>query len=144
MDAVIQMLDKTNSNKVSARDYSPLVLAYIGDGIYEVFIRDYIIKKGNAPVNKLHKAVRDFVRAQAQATVYHAIFDSLTEEEVGVLKRGRNAKSVSVPKNADVMTYRLATGVEALIGYLYLDEKLDRIAELMSIGMENIEQNNIK
>ncbi len=128
----------SGNNKVSAREYSPLVLAYIGDGIYEIFIRDYIVKKGNAPVNKLHKAVRNFVCAEAQAVMYHAIKDNLNDEELNILKRGRNAKSASSPKNADIRTYRLATGVEALIGYLYIEGNFERLTELMNIGIEVI------
>ncbi|OON99534.1 MAG: ribonuclease III [Epulopiscium sp. Nele67-Bin004] len=126
------------SKAVNAREFSPLALAYVGDGIYEVYVRDYIISRGNAPVNKLHKAARNFVRAESQSLMYHKIEKVLDEEETLVLKRGRNAKSVSSPKNADVCTYRKATGVEALIGYLYLEGKFDRIAYLMNIGIKEI------
>lgn len=122
-------------NKHSARSYSPLALAYIGDGVYEMFIRTHVIAKGNAPVNKLHKASRDLVRASAQAQIYHVIEAHLTEEEAQVLRRGRNAKSVSAPKNADITEYRHATGLEALIGYLYIDGQIERINELIQMGL---------
>lgn len=126
----------TKMNKHKANTYSPLALAYIGDGVYELFIRTYVLSRGNMPVNKMHKASRELVRASAQSKLYHLIEDKLTEEEYQVLKRGRNAKSVSAPKNADVTEYRHATGVEALIGYLYLEGKIDRINELIAIGLE--------
>ncbi len=127
--------------KHKATEYSPLALAYIGDGVYEIFIRTYVIDRGNAPVNKLHKASRDLVRAEAQAKIYHAIEDQLTEEEVDVLRRGRNAKSISVPKNALLIDYRHATGLEALIGYLYLKGEIERISELIHIGLNSLAAN---
>ncbi|ONI37802.1 ribonuclease III [Candidatus Epulonipiscium fishelsonii] len=133
------VLNASSNDKVRARDYSPLALAYIGDGVYEIFIRTYVLEKGNMPVNKLHKASKNFVCADGQAKIYYAIENLLNEEELAVLKRGRNAKSVSAPKNADIRTYRLATGVEALIGYLYLQGNIERIKELVRIGIEELE-----
>ncbi|MDU6854622.1 MAG: ribonuclease III domain-containing protein [Clostridiales bacterium] len=122
-------------NTHKANTYSPLALAYIGDGVYELFIRTYVLSRGNMPVNKMHKASRELVRATAQAKLYHLIENMLTEEELQVLKRGRNAKSISAPKNADITEYRHATGVEALIGYLYLEGRIDRINEIIEIGL---------
>lgn len=122
----------------SAKEYSPLALAYIGDGVYEIFIRTYVINKGNRQVNKMHKASRELVRASSQAKIYYLIEDLLTEEEDAVLKRGRNAKSVSVPKNGDVTEYRHATGLEALIGYLYIEGRIERIKELIDTGLERL------
>lgn len=122
----------------SGKEYSPLSLAYIGDGVYEIFVRTYVINKGNRQVNKMHKASRELVRASAQAKIYYLIEDMLTEEEQGVLKRGRNAKSVSVPKNGDVMEYRHATGLEALIGYLYIEGRIERIKELVDTGLTKL------
>lgn len=121
-----------------ANTYSPLALAYIGDGVYEIFVRTYVMNKGNAPVNKLHKASRELVKASSQAKLYHAIEELLTEEEKAVLRRGRNAKSCSVPKNGDMTEYRHATGVEALIGYLYIDGQVERIKELIDLGLEKM------
>ncbi|PHV69570.1 ribonuclease III [Sporanaerobium hydrogeniformans] len=118
-----------------ATEYSPLALAYIGDGVYEIFVRTYVINKGNAPVNKMHKASRELVRAETQAKIYHSIEKQLTEEETNVLRRGRNAKSISVPKNADMTQYRHATGLEALIGYLYIKGEIERINELINLGL---------
>lgn len=120
------------------KEYSPLALAYIGDGVYEIFIRTYVLNKGNRPVNKMHKASRELVRASAQAKLYYLIEDRLTEEEMMVLKRGRNAKSVSVPKNGNVTEYRHATGLEALIGYLYIEGKVARIKELIDAGLDQL------
>ena len=133
------LLEMTSSVMVhKANSYSPLALAYIGDGVYEIFIRTYVMNKGNAPVNKLHKASRELVKASAQAKLYHVIEGLLTENEMAVLRRGRNAKSVSVPKNGDMMEYRHATGVEALIGYLYIDGQIDRIIELIDLGLKEM------
>lgn len=120
------------------KEYSPLALAYIGDGVYEIFIRTYVLNKGNRPVNKMHKASRELVRASAQAKLYYLIEDRLTEEEMMVLKRGRNTKSVSVPKNGNVTEYRHATGLEALIGYLYIEGKVARIKELIDAGLDQL------
>lgn len=121
-----------------ASSFSPLALAYIGDAVYEIFIRTYVMNKGNAPVNKLHKASRDLVKAEAQAKMYMIIDAVLTEEEKSVLKRGRNAKSNSVPKNGDLGDYRHATGVEALIGYLYIEGKIERIQELINMALKEM------
>lgn len=114
------------------KSYSGLTLAYIGDAIYDLIIRTYIVEKGNAPVNKLHKQVIKLVQASAQAKLYHLIQDKLTEEEQAVFKRGRNAKSFTSAKNADIVDYRIATGVEALVGYLYLTGQTSRMLELIS------------
>lgn len=120
------------------KTYSPLALAYIGDGVYEMFVRSYVLAKGNAPVNKLHKASRELVRATTQAKIYHIIEPVLEEVEMQVLKRGRNAKSISAPKNADITEYRHATGVEALIGYLYIGGKIERIKQLIDLGLQGL------
>ncbi|NLM13093.1 MAG: ribonuclease III [Epulopiscium sp.] len=121
---------------IKPREYSPLVLAYIGDAVFELFIRTEIISRGNAPVNKLHQAVREYVKASAQANIYNKIKDYLTEEEEAIFKRGRNAKSSSVPKNADLLDYKHATGLEALCGYLYLDGQIDRLRYLINLAIE--------
>lgn len=126
--------------KHKANSYSPLALAYIGDGVYEMFVRTYVINKGNMPVNKMHKTSRELVRASAQAKIYYLIEDVLTETEMAVLKRGRNAKSISIPKNGDVTEYRHATGLEALIGYLYIDGQIERIKELIDLGLKRLQE----
>lgn len=120
---------------VKTREYSPLVLAYIGDAVFELFIRTEIVSRGNAPVNKLHKEVRDYVKASAQANMYNRIKSYLTEEEETIFRRGRNAKSSSVPKNAKLLDYKHATGLEALCGYLYLDGQIERLQYLINLGL---------
>lgn len=126
--------DKLKLEYVNPRGYSPLALAYIGDAVYDLIIRTMIINNGNAPVNKLHKKTKEYVKASAQAKMFHKVSSKLTEEEMIIFKRGRNAKS-GVPKNANVGEYRIATGFEALIGYLYLDNNYKRIIDIISEGV---------
>ena len=121
---------------VNPKELSPLVLAHIGDAVYEVFARLTVLTDGNAPVNRLHKKARDLVNAKAQSDLYFCIAHALTEEEEGVFRRGRNAKSHTTPKNADIMDYRHATGLEALFGYLYLKGEKERALELFSLGIK--------
>lgn len=117
--------------------YSPLVLAYIGDAVYEVFMRDKVIQAHpDMPACKLHRETIKYVKASAQAQAVHELEAVLTEEELAVYKRGRNAKSPTVPKNADVTDYRCATGFEAMIGYLHLSGKEERLNELMKQAFE--------
>lgn len=117
--------------------YSPLVLAYIGDCVYELYVRTRIINEHKTmPVNKLHTHAVKFVKAQAQAKSIHEISEQLNEEEMTVFKRGRNAKSYTSAKNASISDYRHATGFEALIGYLYLSGKTERMNEIMRIAYE--------
>lgn len=125
-----------NIDLQDAKDYSPLGLAYIGDGVFDLIIRTIIVEKGNAPVNKLHKKVSTLVKAQSQSAMIHLLIDQLTEEEMAVYKRGRNAKSYTSAKNASMTDYRHATGYEALIGYLYLQGNTGRIMELVKNGLE--------
>lgn len=114
-----------------ARGYSPLALAFIGDAVYETFIRTKILLKANTSANKLHKSAVCYVKAHAQSEAMKALLSLLSQEEVEIFKRGRNAHSASVPKNADVTEYRAATGFEALIGYLYLTGQAVRLDFLM-------------
>ena len=119
---------------------SPLVLAYLGDTVYESYVREYLIRKNiNKKVNDLHKSAIKYVNAKAQATVIHAIEEELTEDEERIYKRGRNQKSHTSPKNADIIDYKHATGFEALIGYLYLSEDTERLKYIISKGIEIIE-----
>lgn len=118
------------------KTYSPLTLAYIGDSIFDLVIRTTVVENGNAPVNKLHKQASKLVQASAQAQLYHTIKEQLTEEEMAVFKRGRNAKSFTTAKNAGVLEYRTATGLEALMGYLYLTDQMDRLLELIKPQIE--------
>lgn len=120
--------------------YSPLTLAYMGDGVYELVIRSMIVTEGNAPVNKLHKRSSELVKAETQAKValYFIKEEILEEEELRVLKRGRNAQSYTKAKNASMSDYRWATGFEALVGYLYLSGKSERMMELIGAGLKFI------
>ena len=117
------------------RTYSPLTLAYIGDAIYELVIRTILVEKGNTQVNKLHQRASKLVKASAQSAIIEKLKPYLTDEEMGVFKRGRNAKSFTMAKNASMSDYRRATGFEALMGYLYLTEQWDRMLELIKIGI---------
>ncbi len=124
-----------NIPETDIRAYSPLVLAYIGDGVYDLVVRTFIVENGNAPVNKLHKETAKMVKASAQAKLFAKIEKDLTQEEMAIFKRGRNAKSISVAKNASRRDYRIATGLEALIGYLYLTDQTERILELLKMQL---------
>lgn len=128
------MFDIYGVDKIGrVKEYSPLVLAYIGDAVYEVLVRQYIVSCGNAPVNVLNRRARSMVNAAAQSAVYEKIKSVLTEEEDSVYKRGRNAKSHTAAKNQSISDYRRATGIEALFGYLYLEGRNDRISELFKL-----------
>lgn len=120
----------------------PLVLAYIGDTVYEVFIRTLLVSEGSAPVHKLHKRSIDFVKAKAQSDIVHGIMDSLSAEEQDVVRRGRNAKSGTIPKNADVTEYKYATGFESLIGYLYLKRDYARLLQVLKMAVTEKETGN--
>lgn len=124
--------------EADASQYSPLVLAYIGDAVYEIMIRTKVVNDGNVQVNKLHKHTAGLVKASAQRELLLAVWEELTEEEKTVCRRGRNAKSGSMAKNATMKEYRMATGFEALVGYLYLAERFDRLTEVVSLGLEKI------
>ena len=118
--------------------HSPLVLAYLGDAVYELAIRTLVVNEGNRQVNKMHKESASLVKAGTQMEFLLAIEDELTEEEKSVYRRGRNAKSVTMAKHATMKEYRMATGFEALIGYLYLQGRLERLAELLGLGLDRL------
>lgn len=121
------------------RTYSPLTLAYIGDAIFELVVRTVLVERKNTQAEKLHKAATKIVKAETQALLIEALKEDLTEEEMAVFKRGRNAKAVTRAKNATMSEYRRATGFEALMGYLYLKGDIERMIELISIGVEKAE-----
>ena len=121
---------------------SPLVLAYLGDTVYESYIREYLIRGNcNKKVNDLHKAAIKYSNAKAQASIIHNMMEEFSEEEIRIYKRGRNQKSHTSPKNADIIDYKHATGFEALIGYLYLDKNYERLEYIISEGIKIIEAN---
>lgn len=117
------------------RSFSPLALAYIGDGIYELVIRTVTVRQGSRQVNKLHRDTSRLVKAQAQSEMMKTLLPLLTEQEADIYRRGRNAKSFSVAKNASVGDYRRATGFEALMGYLYLQGDMERLSELVQAAV---------
>lgn len=118
------------------RTYSPLTLAYLGDAVYELVIRTALVKKGNCPVNHLHKQASSLVKASAQSQIMEVIEEKLTPKEHDVYRRGRNAHSPTMAKHATMADYRRATGFEALIGYLYLKEDYGRILTLIRMGIK--------
>lgn len=126
--------------EVDIKSYSPLVLAYIGDCVFDLVIKSMVISKGNKSVQKLHKETSSFVQASTQSRMMRAMQPCLTEEEHAVYRRGRNAKSVSPAKNQSITDYRRATGFEALIGYLYLNKAYARLMELVKIGLDSLEE----
>lgn len=137
MEESLKMLkDMFGLEDTDIRTYSPLTLAYIGDAIYELVIRTILVEKGNTQVNKLHNRASRLVKASAQSAMIDKLKPHLTEEETAVFKRGRNAKSYTMAKNASMSDYRRATGFEALMGYLYLTEQWERMLELIKTGME--------
>lgn len=118
-------------SEIDMRTYSPLTLAYIGDAIYDLVIRTIVVERGNTSANKLHRKAVSYVNARVQAKMIEALMDELTEEEQGIYRRGRNAKSFTTAKNASVIEYRKATGFEALCGYLYLTGRQERMLLLV-------------
>ncbi len=114
----------------------PLVLAYIGDAVYEVYIRTMLVVNNKSNVNMLHKMSVKYVKAKSQADIVHRLNDRLTADEQDIVRRGRNAKSATVPKHADVTDYRYSTGFEALIGYLYLANNYERLMEVLALAVE--------
>lgn len=135
-ESIKYLKEQFELGEVDIRTYSPLVLAYIGDGIYELIVRTILVSKGNRQANTIHKRASNFVKASTQAAMIEAIQDELTEEEMQVYKRGRNAKTVSMAKHATMHDYRHATGFEALMGYLYLTDRMNRMIDLVKLGME--------
>lgn len=128
---------KSKFTAAKARQLNPLVLAFVGDAIYEVFIRSYLVDLNrDMSVHKLHVKAISYVKAQAQSNFIKKLEPVLTEEEHTIYKRGRNTKSGTVPKNADLQEYRAATGFEALLGYLYLTEQNERLNELLNLVIE--------
>lgn len=117
-------------NEAEVNMMSPLTWAYVGDCVYELFIRTELINKTNLKPHKLHIESIKYVKAQAQAEFLQKIYDDLTEEEKDIVRRGRNAENHHLPKNCNVQDYMYATAFEALIGYLYLTKKEDRLKEI--------------
>lgn len=143
MEESLSLLDQIKSTfackEVDVRAYSPLTLAYIGDAVYDLVIRSVVVERANKSANELHKKTTKYVKAAAQAMMIEALQEDLTEDEVAVYKRGRNAKSYTTAKNASIGEYRKATGFEALIGFLYLTNQMDRVLYLIKHALEKCE-----
>lgn len=134
-DCIKEML---NLKEVDVNSYSPLVLAYIGDCVFDLIIKTMVVSEGNRQVQKMHSETSSYVQASAQSLMMRAMQEHLTEEEHSVYRRGRNVKSVSPAKNQTITDYRRATGFEALIGYLYLKKRYQRLMELVKIGLDSM------
>ena len=132
---LMQMKELFHLEDQDIRSYSPLTLAYLGDGVYELIIRTILVKKGNCPVNRLHKKASSLVKAAAQSAIIEKIEEELTQEEHDIYRRGRNAHSPTMAKHATMADYRRATGFEALMGYLYLKEDYERMITLVRKGI---------
>lgn len=132
----------SDTGKVDEKQLNSLALAYMGDAVFEKYVRLHLLQSGKVKPNKLHKEATRYVSAKAQANIAHAFIERglLREEETAVLKRGRNAKSGTVPKNTDVQTYRYSTALEALIGYLFLGADTERLEELVQAAFLIVEE----
>ncbi len=124
---------------MDANAYSPLTLAYIGDSIFDLVIKTVVVEQANCAANMLHRKTSQLVKAETQSRMVDILLPLLSEEEQGILRRGRNAKSYTTAKNASVADYRKATGIEALVGYLYLSGRMERLVELIRLGVEGIQ-----
>ena len=115
---------------------SPLALAFVGDGVYELLARQQLVARGSAPVGQLHSRTVELVSAAAQARAYRLVAPLLSPEDEAIYRRGRNANSTRSPRHTDPAVYRCATGMEALFGWLYLQGRTQRLNELFAIMME--------
>lgn len=132
---------KVTEASIDFRQLNALALAYMGDSVLDMYVRFHLLAKGTVRPHRLHGEATRYVSAKAQAAIMHEWLETnkLTEQEESIAKRGRNAKSGTIPKNTDVNTYRYATGLEALFGYLYLTNQPDRLDELMSDYLTKID-----
>ena len=135
-DSIIEGLGLTARD---VRQIPALTLAYLGDAVYEIVVRTLLVEQGIMHVSDLNKTAVKYVKAASQKAMYLAVEQDLSEDELAAFKRGRNVKSNSCAKNASVTDYRIATGYEALIGFLYLEDRFDRILELIKAGIERRE-----
>ncbi|WP_078382575.1 Mini-ribonuclease 3 [Sutcliffiella halmapala] len=127
--------------KIDAKQLNSLALAYMGDAVYETYVRHHLLKQGKIRPNQLHRAATSYVSAKAQARLLHQLAGEayFSELEEGVIRRGRNAKSGTVPKNTDVQTYRYSTAFEALIGHLYLTDETERMEQIFKACIQIID-----
>ncbi len=138
------ILEAFPGKKQDIRTYSPLTLAYIGDAVYDLVIRTVVVERANRPANVLHRHTIKYVSANAQAKIVRALMDGFTEEEQAVYRRGRNSKPHTTAKNASTADYMRATGFEAVLGWLYLTDNMERVLDLVKKGVAVIEGKNDK
>lgn len=134
------MMTGPTGKPVNPLELPSVVLAYIGDAVYELAVREYLVSRGLVNVNKLHREAVRHVRASTQARIFHALEGHLTEMEQAVIRRGRNAKSGHAPRGNSIIEYRESTGFESLVGYLYLKQEWDRLEEIFGLARQVIEE----
>lgn len=132
--------DMTYLTDREANAYSPLSLAFLGDSVYDTLVREHLLMKANMPVSKLHSAKIKLVCAEFQSDAYEKVAEQLSERELAVLKRGRNATGNTVPKHADALQYRRATAIESLFGFLYITGRSERVRELFALMISDGEE----
>ena len=132
--------DMTYLTDREANAYSPLSLAFLGDSVYDTLVREHLLMKANMPVSKLHSAKIKLVCAEYQSDAYEKVAEQLSERELAVLKRGRNATGNTVPKHADALQYRRATAIESLFGFLYITGRTERVRELFALIISDGEE----
>ena len=131
-------MDRESLTEREAGGYSPLGLAFLGDSVYDTLVREYLLRTANVPVGKYHREKIKLVCAEFQSSVYELLEDELSARELAVMRRGRNAAGNAIPKHTDAVTYRRATAVESLFGYLFLLGQTERIYELFGLVMKNV------
>lgn len=134
------MKEALHLKQVDVDSCAPLVLAYIGDCVFDLIIKNMVISFGNKHVHQLHEETSSYVQASTQSLMMRTMQQHLTEEEHAVYRRGRNTKSVSPAKNQSITDYRRATGFEALLGFLYLKKEYARLMQLVKIGLDSLEK----
>ena len=132
--------DMTYLTDREANAYSPLSLAFLGDSVYDTLVREHLLMKANMAVSKLHSAKIKLVCAEFQSDAYEKVAEQLSERELAVLKRGRNATGNTVPKHADALQYRRATAIESLFGFLYITGRTERVRELFALIISDGEE----
>lgn len=133
-----QIIEAFGLGDINLKTYSPLIFAYIGDSVFDVIIRSILVDKGNSSSNSMHKEASGIVNARMQASLMDAILPLLSDEEISIYKRGKNAKPKNIAKNASSKQYHSATGLEALVGYLYLAGEMERVFFLIKKGLEEV------
>ena len=136
---MIEIIERPK-NIADVNTMSPLTWAYIGDSVYELYVREFLVNTTKLKPHKLHIEVIKYVKAKAQAEILERIEEKLTEQEKGIVKRGRNAENHHLPKNATVQEYMYSTGFEALIGYLYLTKQDERLKEILDFCIEKCDE----